>query len=163
MPPWDSNPQSQQASGRRHTPYTARPWRSSVITLHTRELFFNFSEAGCVECVLTCSVRDRPTAYLNSFPLTEILNITAIRVAVRWYAVQCYVSSAVTADSVTFRKPAFIDGADYVCYLFVPMYCSHCLSSYQTRGKVKKQCANPVMRTCQHLDGQSSILELNYG
>jgi hypothetical protein len=32
MPPWDSNPQSQQANGRRPTPYAAQPLESSSTT-----------------------------------------------------------------------------------------------------------------------------------
>ena len=32
-PRWDSNPQSQQTSGRRPTPWTARPLRPAMITL----------------------------------------------------------------------------------------------------------------------------------
>jgi hypothetical protein len=38
MPPWDSNPRSQQASGRRPTPWTARPLRPA----HSHHYFFFF-------------------------------------------------------------------------------------------------------------------------
>ena len=37
-PRWDSNPQSQQASGRRPTPYTARPLGPAVVPVNTQNI-----------------------------------------------------------------------------------------------------------------------------